>query len=67
MHVGEVIHLNLFDLRGEAVQRLQSVSAYKIRKETAQKSDRRGDIPVGRAKVSLCSVNNDCCFLAEVR
>ena len=65
LHVCQVAHLHLLNLRGKATQRLEGASADEVGKNAAEQCHRYSDIPVGRAKASLRPIDNDCQILVR--
>ena len=65
LHVCQVAHLHLLDLRGKAAQRLEGASADKIGEDAAEQRYHRRDVPVGGAEVPLRPIDNDCQILVR--
>ena len=63
-HIRQIVHLHSLHLRSKAVQGLECVSADKVGKNAAQYRNRSRDVPVGGAKSSLHTIDNDGQFLA---
>ena len=63
-HIRQIVHLHSLHLRSKAVQGLERVSADKVGKNAAQYRNHSRDVPVGGAKSSLHTIDNDCQFLA---
>ena len=59
LHVCQVAHLHLLDLRGKAAQRLEGASADKIGEDAAEQRYRRRDVPVGGAEAPLHPIDDD--------
>ena len=65
LHVCQVAHLHLLDLRGKVAQRLEGASADKIGEDAAEQRYRRRDVPVGGAEAPLRPIDNDCQILVR--